>query len=413
MNDPSRNAAPAIDPKITPINAGHLDDNHPQANNSSSDKVFVPGTAGFQNSPPGDQNSTDICVNLESKFSIDQGGAAPNAAATANTTPVLFDRSFAPDRSTSPFDINEGMLSKHHPPSMTKVQKPTLTVADAWDLGVTHSNGTEDFKFVNAGLHCDTCGYYQVPPHILIGDSAYVNRMKFGEHYFGFDFILSFVYLVAHVSHLEPPKAQNPFLQVITYENQQLVKDDVVTVPNRHNTIVGVFYTSLHYAIAEVEIKSRTITIYDGLFYDLPNWYKNVVQLLKRCNLIDFETDGGDLIPDPMSKLIIPGHRRGKDVVNGFDLVINSEKWRLIRGNFIVQSDGFNCGPIACLKVMELFSRLDASEAADCYAKARIRYVVFDEWLKMVRSLDELGCLKVKDTREELPPPGRQRQRRF
>ena len=181
MNDPSRNAAPAIDPKITPINTGHLDDNHPQANNSSSDKVFLPGTAVFQNTPPGDQNSTDICVNLDhSKFSIEGGVAAPNAATTANTTPV-FDRSFGPDRSQSPFDSNEGMLSKHHPVSKKTAQKPTLTVADAWDLGVTHSNDTDDFKFVDAALHCDTCGYYQAPPCIVIVDSAYVNRMKYSD----------------------------------------------------------------------------------------------------------------------------------------------------------------------------------------------------------------------------------------
>ena len=101
----------------------------------------------------------------------------------------------------------------------------------------------------------------------------------------------------------------------------------------------------------------------------------------------------------------MPWPCRGKDVVNGFDLVINSVKWRLIRGNFIIQSDGFNCGPIACWKVMELFSRLDESDAADCYAKACIRYVVFEEWHKMIKHLDELGCLKVNDTREELPPP--------
>ena len=107
MNDPSRNAAPAIDPKITHINSlGHLEDN-PQANNCSSDMAEIPGSEVFQNTSPGDQKSTDICVNLDhSKFSIDQGGAAPNAAATANTSPV-FDRSFAPDRIHSPFDINE------------------------------------------------------------------------------------------------------------------------------------------------------------------------------------------------------------------------------------------------------------------------------------------------------------------
>jgi len=54
---------------------------------------------------------------------------------------------------------------------------------------------------------------------------------------------------------------------------------------------------------------------------------------------------------------------------------------------------------------MELFSRLDESEAADCYAKARIRYVVFEEWHKMITHLDKLGCLKVIDTQEEYPSP--------
>ena len=404
MNHQSRKASPALDPKITQINTlVHLDDT-PQPNNSSFDKVDGHGFAVFQSTPPGDRNSTDIWVNLDhSKFSTQQGVAAPNAAATANTTPE-FDRSFHPGRSDSPFDDNEGMLSKHNAVPMTKVQKPTHTVAESWALGITHSNDSDDFNFVYAHLHCDTCGYYQALPRIVIGDAEYVKRMKYSEDYFGFEFILSFVYLVAHVSHLG--KASNghlPFLQVITYENQRLVKDDVVPVPRGHKTIVGVFHTSLHYAIAEVELKLRTITIFDGLFYDLSSWYNNVVQLLKKCDLIDFETLGVELRPDPKSKLICPGHCRGKDVVNGYDLVINSVTWRLIRGTFIVQSDGFNCGPIACLKVMELFSRLDESSAADCYAKARIRYVVCEEWDSMVKISDEHGSLIVNDTREEYP----------
>ncbi len=97
---------------------------------------------------------------------------------------------------------------------------------------------------------------------------------------------------------------------MITYENQRLVKDDVIPVPRGHKTIAGIFHSSLHYAIAQVEIKSRTITIYDGLFYELSSWYNNVVQLLKKCDLIDFETLGVDLIPDPKSKLIFEGQFR-------------------------------------------------------------------------------------------------------
>jgi hypothetical protein len=199
------------------------------------------------------------------------------------------------------------------------------------------------------------------------------------------EFILSFVYLVAHLSHIEASYAEPPFLQVITYESQWLVKDDVITVSHTHNTIVGVFHSGCHYAIAEVDhCNLRTITIFDGLFYDLSEWQKNVIQLLKKCNLIDFETGRIELVPDPKSKLIIPGYRRGKDVANGYTRIINGVKWRLIRGTFIVQTDGFNCGPIACLKVMELFSHIDRARAVDCYKKARIRKVVFEEWDYMV-----------------------------
>ena len=398
MSHQSRDASPALGPNIPQNNSlGHHDDN-PQANNSSYDNVDGHGTAVFQSTSPGAPNSSDICVNLDPKFSTLQGDTAQNASATANTTPEI-DRSFQPGRTASPFDPNEGMLSKHI--GLRKSifgKKPTHTVAQSWELGITHSNDSDDCKFVDAQLHCETCGYYQALPRIAINDAKYMRRMKFCQDYYRFEFILSFVSHVDNASN-----AQLPFLQVITYENQRLVKDDVFPVPRGHKTIAGIFHASEHYAVAEVELTSRTITIYDGLFYELSTWYNNVVRLLKKCDLIEFETLGVELIPDAKSKLIFEGHRRGKDVVNGYDLVINSVKWRLIRGTFIVQSDGFNCGPIACLKVMELFSRLDQASAADCYAKARIRYVVCEEWESMIKISDDHGSLLVKDTREGFP----------
>jgi len=97
--------------------------------------------------------------------------------------------------------------------------------------------------------------------------------------------------------------------------------------------------------------------------------------------------------------VIIPGYCCGKDVVNGYTIIINGVKWRLIWGTFIVQSDGFNCGPIACLKVMELFSRIHRATVVACYGKARIRKVFFDKWDNMVRLCDKHGSLTVKDTR--------------
>ena len=397
MNDQSCDAACAINSEITPINSIHHQDVTPLTNNKSSDNDDrdIPADERFLQSA-GDQNSSNICVNLDdSKFSSQQV-AAPIAA---TMTTDEFNREFGTGRN-SPFDANEGMLAhRRHIPTTKKRQKPVLNVADAWKYGVTHNNDTENFTFVYAELHCDTCGVHNAIPRIVIGDSAYVKFMLYGEEYFAFEFILSFVYLVAHLSHIESSYAEPPFLQVITYQSQRLVKDDVITVSRAYKKIVGVFHSGCHYAIAEVDPwNSRTITIYDGLFYDLSEWQKNVVLLLKKCNLIDFETERIDLVPDPKSKLIIPGYRRGKELVNGYTIIINNVKWRLIRGTFIVQTDGFNCVPIACLKVMELFSRIDRARAVDCYKKARIRKVVFEEWDYMVRISDKHGSLTVKDT---------------
>ena len=124
-----------------------------------------------------------------------------------------------------------------------------------------------------------------------------------------------------------------PFLQVITYEKQSVIETDLLTVPHLCKTIVGIFHSRDHYAIAEVDhFKSRIVTIYDGLYWPLSTWMDNITQLLKKYRLIDLDVRGIENIPDLPSKWIIPGHRCGKEMVNGMTLVINRVKWRVVRG---------------------------------------------------------------------------------
>jgi hypothetical protein len=95
------------------------------------------------------------------------------------------------------------------------------------------------------------------------------------------------------------------------------------------------------------------------------------------------------------------GHRRGKDMVNGLTIIIERVKWRVIRGEFVTQTDGYNCGPIACLKLMELFQRIDLESSQKCYEKGRIRAIVLDEWKLLVDTCDKARILQVLDTRTE------------
>ena len=150
MNDQSRDAARAMNSEITPINSIDHQDVTPLTNNKSSDNVDQHVPADDRFTQPGDQDSSNICVNLEdSKFSSQQV-AAPIAAMT---TTDEFNREFTPGRN-SPFDANEGMLAHWVSIPMTKRQKPSLTVADAWKFGVTYNNDSDNFTFVSADLHC-------------------------------------------------------------------------------------------------------------------------------------------------------------------------------------------------------------------------------------------------------------------
>ena len=156
-------------------------------------------------------------------------------------------------------------------------------------------------SFVFAVLNCDQCSQYHALPHIVIGDSNYLKMVCYSNDYMQYQFIVSFAYLVAHVSHIEAKsgrrgpvsKGHMPFLQVITYEKQSVLETDLLTVPHLCKTIVGIFHSCDHYAIAEVDhIKSTIVTIYDGLYWPLSTWMDNITQLLKKCRLIDLDILG-------------------------------------------------------------------------------------------------------------------------
>jgi hypothetical protein len=117
----------------------------------------------------------------------------------------------------------------------------------------------------------------------------------------------------------------------------------------------------------------------------------NIVQLLKKCRLVDLNAVSIEVLADSPTKLIVPGHRRGKEIANGLIIIIERVTWRVIRGDFVTQTDGFNCGPIACLKVMELFQQIDLESSQKCYEKGRIRAVILDEWELLVDACDHDG----------------------
>jgi hypothetical protein len=85
------------------------------------------------------------------------------------------------------------------------------------------------------------------------------------------------------------------------------------------------------------------------------------------------------LFPLPAVSEIVGRSRKPQEYVNGYDIIIAMQKWQLERGSFPHQSDGNNCGPIACLKIMELFHAIDVKVAREVYKNKNICLFVMAE----------------------------------
>ena len=121
----------------------------------------------------------------------------------------------------------------------------------------------------------------------------------------------------------------------------------------------------------EITVPTRTIKIFDGLRYDLLEWKDHVIRVMRNCILVNPNVEPSAakfLRDDAVSKTV--GHsRKRQEHVNGYDVIIALQRWRLERGSFLHQLDGNNCGPIACLKIMELFHAIDVEAAREVYEK--------------------------------------------
>ncbi len=61
--------------------------------------------------------------------------------------------------------------------------------------------------------------------------------------------------------------------------------------------------------------------------------------------------------------------RKPKPCINGNYVIIEMQMWQLEKGYFLHQLNRNNCGPIACMKIMELFHVIDVEEAREVYKK--------------------------------------------
>ncbi len=72
------------------------------------------------------------------------------------------------------------------------------------------------------------------------------------------------------------------------------------------------------------------------------------------------------------------------------------EQWQLEKGYFIHQKDRFNCGPIACLKVMELCGIISVPDPQAFYEKNNVCKIVMSQWEMTLQYCDTNPMLMYK-----------------
>lgn len=160
-------------------------------------------------------------------------------------------------------------------------------------------NALGNYEFIYPTLECDCC--HLGSSLISVGDESYLNACSDTKRWYEHDFISSFGALASHHAH-------------------SISKEDI-SIPN---------------VVADIDISEKACTFTDGLRYGLKTWTKHIENVLKRCSLISLDDE--------------LWFRDGALEVN------QHEHWT-IRYNekFVTQTDGYNCGPLACMKLCELF----------------------------------------------------------
>lgn len=111
-------------------------------------------------------------------------------------------------------------------------------------------------------------------------------------------------------------------------------------------TIISVLHGHGHYCVLEIDITTRLIKVFDGLGFPLKTWTDHVINILRRCKMYSRYVD---MFTTPVdsndSQLQLHGP-------NGYDAELD---YLMVVGKFLPQLNNFDCGPIACLKIMNAY----------------------------------------------------------
>jgi hypothetical protein len=252
----------------------------------------------------------------------------------------------------------------------------TFTLQQAWDNGNIARNhsilsGRQriEYKFLFPILTCGECCFPHAKTLISVGDSNYLTSNRLTNRWYDGVFISSFAQLAAHSTHITASERlsilgdsyKQPLLLHVTYPNQILQVGKYKAVPDHVTKVVAVMHDRDHYAVMVIGIPGKKVVIFDGLYKDLNKWMDHVISGMRQCMLLGLNDNIRHTADEPRLS-DVGGSRRPQVSIHGYTLLLGLEEWRLERGDFVKHVDTFNCGPIACLKILEIYNMTTSYE---------------------------------------------------
>jgi hypothetical protein len=246
---------------------------------------------------------------------------------------------------------------------------------------------------------------------ISVGDSDYLTSNRLTNRWYAGVFISSFAQLAAHYAHLTVSERSSvlgdsykqPLMLHVTYPNQILQEGKYKAVPHHVTKVVAVMHDRDHYAVMVIDISKKKVVIFNELYKDLHKWMDHVVSGMKQCMLLGLNDATRHMANEP-SLSNVGGSRLPQKAIHGYSLLLGLEEWRLERGDLVKQVDTFNCGLIACLKILEIYNLTTLYEVNFAYSTNSIWRFVISEWQRLVAHCNNSLMLRVKERVPLLEP---------
>ena len=168
--------------------------------------------------------------------------------------------------------------------------------------------------------------------------------------------IIDFIhYSHAHDAHFQTPTfADGPNrVKMIhcLHPNASVSNEQVIKFDNVITHFVMIALSNQHFAVLDFDIHARSVAVFDGLNYAITNWKNHVIHTLRQYGIVDLS--------------LTPKCKYSSSLVGGstkqyLEIKFGEEApWIMTNLRHHKQRDSHNCGPIACLKIMEIYGCIE------------------------------------------------------